>query len=104
MPVHLIPKSPFFLKFPQDGYYNNFLWMGQDGDYGGGQTCSGAGKTIVFNNTIWTPTGKVTECGTSLQNWQSQGNDLGTTASTFPSDQVVLNLARSILGLPAGTA
>ena len=73
--------------------------MGNDGAYGSGQTCSGAGKTIVYNNTIWSPKAAITECGTSLANWQAQGNDVGTTASTYPPDATVLAIARSLLGL-----
>jgi hypothetical protein len=83
-----------------DGYYSNYLWLAADGNYGGGQTCSGAGQTIVFNNTIWSPTGKITECGTSLAQWQAAGNDPGTTGSPYPADGTVLGLARTILGMP----
>ena len=82
-----------------DQYYSNMLYQSQDGAYGSGQTCTGAGKTIVYNNTIWTPTGTVTECGTSLAAWQAQGNDIGTTASKYPADSVVLAEARALLGL-----
>jgi hypothetical protein len=82
-----------------DGYYGNYLYQSKDGNYGGGQTCSGAGKTVVYGNTIWTPTGAVTECGTSLANWQSQGNDVGTVGAPYPTDDVVLGVARKILSL-----
>ena len=87
----------------EDGYYGNYLWIGKDGNYGGGQACKGAGNsiTIVGGNTVWTPTGAVTECGTTLVNWQAAGNDVGTTAAAFPTDATVLALARSILGLQA---
>ncbi len=101
----------------EDGYYNNYLWIGQDGDYGDGQTCSGAGTTFVKNNTVWSPTGevdalvalcastvaaragKLQECGMTLQQWQAKGGDAGTMGSPYPADAVVLNLARTILGL-----
>lgn len=45
------------------GYYDNILYMTQDGTYGNGQTCSGGAATIVRNNTIYSPTGNVSECG-----------------------------------------
>ena len=83
----------------EEGYYNNSLYQGKDGAYGSGQTCSGAGKTIVGNNTIWTPTGTVTECGGSLAAWQAQGNDIGTTASKYPDDSVIIAAARALLGV-----
>jgi hypothetical protein len=38
---------------------SNLLYMTQDGVYGDGETCSGAGETVVFNNTIYSPTGNV---------------------------------------------
>ena len=30
------------------------------------QTCSGGAKTVVHGNTIWSPTGNITECGMQL--------------------------------------
>jgi hypothetical protein len=84
-----------------DAYTGNYLWLTQDGSYGSGQTCSGAGMTIVGGNTIWSPTGAVSECGTTLPQWQAQGNDPGTTAAAWPADSAILTLARSILGMTA---
>ncbi len=85
----------------EDGYYGNSLWIGKDGGYGGGQACKGAADavTIVGGNTVWSPTGAITECGMSLPQWQAAGNDVGTTGSPFPADVTVLALARSLLGL-----
>ncbi len=83
----------------EDGYYSNILYMGKDGSYGGGQTCSGPAATVVYNNTVWTPTGKVTECGMTLAAWQAQGGDPGTTAGVWPDDSVVLAIARNLIGI-----
>eukprot|EP01079_Euglenida_sp_SAG-EU17-18_P010637 gene10638-1933_t len=83
-----------------DGYYNNYLYMAKDGKYGGGQACKGsAGETIVGGNTIWTPTGTVTECGMPLEQYQKQGGDQGTKALPYPEDSEVLQVARKILNL-----
>ena len=83
-----------------DGYYDNYLYLMQDGDYGRGQACKGQpGETIVSGNTVWSPTGKVTECKMSLKDYQKQGGDPGTTAAPHPEDSVVLSLARKILGM-----
>ncbi len=83
-----------------DGYYGNYLWLAKDGNYGSGQACMGqTGQTIVFNNTVWSPTGAITECGMSLAQYQAKGGDPGTTGSPYPADSVVLSLARSILGV-----
>lgn len=75
------------------------MYATNGGNYGSGQTCTGAGATIVGNNTIWSPTGVTTECGMSLAAWQAKGNDAGTVAAAWPADSVVIALARSILGM-----
>lgn len=84
-----------------DSFYSNHVVQTSDGNYGNGQTCSGAGFTTVHDNKIYTPTGAVTECGMSLAAWQAQGGDPGTVAATTPTDDALLALARSALGLPA---
>ena len=89
----ICPALPGF----QDGYYGNYLYLSQDGDYGRGQACTGSAKTVVHGNTVWTPTGNVTECGKSLREWQAEGNDAGTTAAPYPPDHVVLAQARNTL-------
>lgn len=87
-----------------DGYYDNYLYLMRDGDYGHGQTCSGGAKTAVHGNTIWSPTGKITECGKSLADWQAEGNDVGTVASAYPPDAAVLAVVRATLQMQAGYA
>ena len=44
---------------------------------------TGDDKSVMGNNTVYSPTGNVTECGMSLVAWQAQGNDLGTTAHAY---------------------
>ncbi len=85
-----------------DAYHSNILYQMVDGDYGTGQQCVGDsshGATIVFNNTIYSPTGTITECGVSLAAWQAQGHDAGTTAQVWPDDGIILDTARQLLGL-----
>ena len=55
-------------------FYSNNVVLNKDGDYGTGQTCLGDGKTIVRDNKIYTPTGKVIECGKDLAKWQGVWN------------------------------
>lgn len=85
----------------EDGYYGNYLWLGGDGDYGSGQKCTTPGATVVHSNTVWSPTGKITECGMTLAQYQAQGGDPGTVGSPYPTDATVLALARQILNVPA---
>ena len=79
-----------------DMFYNNTVILTKDGDYGHG-ACSGSAMTIVHDNRIYTPTGKVTECGTSLKEWQAKGNDPDTTADVWPSDDELVSATKKLL-------
>lgn len=82
------------------GYYDNILWIAADGNYGEGQQCAiSQGLTIVYNNTVFSPTGRLTECGFPLRVWQKSGHDHDTLGLAYPSDEVILTIARSMLGL-----
>jgi hypothetical protein len=70
----------------------------QSGNYANGQ-CTGPTMVIVGNNSIYTPNGQATECGTSVQNWVAQGHDQGTTVSVYPQDSDLLQWARNVLGM-----
>ena len=80
----------------EDHFFNNSVIMTRDGDYGNPQ-CTDPGKTIVHDNKIYTPNGKVTECGKSLSDWQAIGNDNGTIASTWPDDDTLVQMIRDVL-------
>ena len=84
----------------EDGYYGNYLYMSADGDYGHvRQDGVGSGAPVVHSNTVWSPTGNVTEGGKPLKDFQKEDrrNDPGTTAAPYPDDGVVLAVARQIL-------
>ena len=83
----------------EDYFYNNTVVQTKDGNYGSGQGCSGPGMTVVHDNHIYTPTGKVTECGMSLADWQAKGNDPGTVGSTWPSDDELVMMTQKLLSL-----
>ena len=62
------------------------------------------GSTIVYNNTFFTPTGNVSECGMPLAEWQKvdpANNDVGTMAQAYPSNLTarLIAAARAVLGL-----
>jgi len=67
--------------------------------------CNGTGKSIMGNNTIFSPNGNVSvKCEFSglhsLAEWQAEGNDLGTTASSWNESSIVdevLVRAREVL-------
>ncbi|XP_065183777.1 uncharacterized protein LOC135814571 [Sycon ciliatum] len=86
------------LEGHNDMFYGNTVVLKQDGDYGRG-TCSGPGKTVVHDNKIYTPTGKVTECGKPLAEWQKEGNDKGTTAAPYPPDETLVSAISELLDI-----
>lgn len=86
------------LKGHEDYFFNNTVVMNKDGDYGNGK-CSGDGMTIVHDNRLYNPTGKVTECGMSLADWQAEGNDEGTTADKLPQDDDLVTMIRKLLSV-----
>ena len=57
------------LLFLQDQFYNNRVVMMTDGSYANG-ACSGDAMPIVHDNSVYSPTGAITECGMSLAAWQ----------------------------------
>jgi len=82
----------------EDYFYKNKIIMSGDGTYGHG-TCSGTGKTVVHDNDVYTPNGNVQECGMSLVDWQSKGNDPGSTSNKYPTDEVIVGWITKLLGL-----
>lgn len=68
--------------------------------------CSGDGKTVMGNNTVYTPTGNVTECGVPLAAWQAAGNDAGTVALSYADTTAgaLVALARGKVMVPASAA
>ena len=86
----------------EDYFYNNHVIQNNDGNYANGACTDGDphnAKTIVYNNTIYTPAAHVTECGMTLAEWQAKGNDPMTTANVYPDDATLLGLARNVLGM-----
>lgn len=64
------------------------------GNQVGGPQCKSPGKTIMANNSYYTSDGTISECGTSLEKWQAQGNEKGSTVSKFPTDATIFGWAK----------
>eukprot|EP01116_Phalansterium_solitarium_P023012 TRINITY_DN785_c0_g1_i1.p1 TRINITY_DN785_c0_g1~~TRINITY_DN785_c0_g1_i1.p1 ORF type:complete len:881 (-),score=338.00 TRINITY_DN785_c0_g1_i1:265-2871(-) len=83
----------------EDFFYSNTVVQTRDGNYANG-ACSDPGMTVVYNNTVYSPTGAITECGMSLKQWQAKGNDPGTVAiAGYPTDEQLIAWSRAVLGL-----
>jgi hypothetical protein len=83
------------LEGHEDYFYSNKVIM--TGDELGGFKCSGPGKTVIQNNTYYTSSGDVQECGMSLADWQKQGEDKGSTVMKYPDDDMIIHWARELL-------
>jgi len=66
----------------------------------GGVQCKDA-KTVLKDNSYFTPDGTLTECGGNLSQAQVQGFDVGSTVATTPSDDDILVWASELLGIGA---
>ena len=87
------------LEGHEDYFFNNTLVLLSDGAYGRGQQCQGPGQTVVHDNTVYTPTGNVTECSLPLAEWQAKGFDPGTVAAKYPDDSVLLEAMATLLDI-----
>ncbi len=87
-----------YLDGHEDMFLNNIVALPRDGTYAL-PICSGRGKTIMANNTLYSPSGAISECGTTLANWQAQGNDQGTVAIAYPATLAddMIGFARAVL-------
>jgi len=66
----------------------------------GGVQCKDA-KTVLKDNSYFTPDGTLIECGGNLSQAQVQGFDVGSTVATTPSDDDILVWASELLGIGA---
>ncbi len=77
--------------FPLFQFYNNKVILQQDGAYTSG-ACTGDAMPLVYNNSVFSPTGNISECGMPLAEWQAKGafGRLPVAASRLRSCLVVL--------------
>merc|ERR1711975_10480 len=64
--------------------------------------CTSPGKTVTGQNSYFTSTGEVSECGSSLADWQKKDpkhNDPGSTVSKTPADDTIIGWAKAKLGI-----
>eukprot|EP00051_Salpingoeca_urceolata_P028110 m.485050 g.485050 ORF g.485050 m.485050 type:complete len:808 (-) comp23643_c0_seq1:142-2565(-) len=64
----------------------------------GSLNCAPPGKTILANNSYYTPTGQATECKKPFAEWQKAGNEPGSSVAAIPSDATILGWAKEKLG------
>lgn len=83
----------------EDRFVNSTLVLNSGGSYGSGQCSAGSGQSpvLVGNNSVYTQDGTLSECGVSLQQWQAQGHDLGTTVAVWPQDDDLITQVRAVL-------
>lgn len=52
---------------------------------------------VVHDNQIFTKSGALSVCGTTLERWVAQGHDNGTTCEKWPSDEQIVQWGRDLL-------
>ena len=92
-----ISDSTIQIDGHEDSFYENTVIM--TGVDVGKLRCDPPGKTVVYDNRYYTPTGEITECGMTLEEWQntSPENDPKSTVDTWPTTKYILDLARKKL-------
>jgi hypothetical protein len=90
-------QSPYALPGNQAQHYNNIDIISSDGDYALPVCAPTVPSSILYNNSVYSPTGNISECGVSLATWQAQGHDVGTTAAPYPAAQDVIAWAKAAL-------
>lgn len=81
----------------EDHFQNNKVVM--TGTKVGSFTCDGVGMPVLGNNQYFTPTGAATECKMPLEQWQAKGHDKGSTVAKTPSDDAIISMAKTVLGM-----
>lgn len=60
---------PYALPGHEARHTGNMDILDSDGDYSK-PVCAGTGMSILGNNSVYSPTGAITECGVTLKAWQ----------------------------------
>jgi hypothetical protein len=82
----------------EDTFRNNVAVMLNDGAYAK-PICTGQGASVSGNNTIYSPTGNITECGMSVAAWQALGHDVGTIViGRLPTDAELMAAGKAAVG------
>jgi len=81
----------------EDSFFNNSCYMNVARDYA--SWAAGGARPVMHDNKVFAPGARATENGRSIASWQAEGHDLRTTVDEIPSDDVVLAMAREVLGM-----
>eukprot|EP01083_Nonionella_stella_P316553 1148432_1 len=76
-------------------FRNNSVVFRGSGGYK--STCIDVPGFVAMGNSLYNPTGKMNVCNTTLEQWVQSGHDPGTTISTMPKDEDVIQWAKDIL-------
>lgn len=83
--------------------FTNATCILNDKDSGYASDCGLDFGQHVYGNKVYTSSGDASVCGTTLSKWVAEGHDPGTTVGKWPSDQVVIDAARQMLGMTSNT-
>jgi len=60
--------------------------------------CVGKTPMNISGNAIYTDSGTMEVCGTTLKNWVAQGHDHGTTIQKWPTDEELIKMGLAAIG------
>ena len=84
-----------------DGHEDNFSGnkVVVTGTTVGSPNCEAPGKTVMGNNSYYTSTGEISECGGTLEQWMAKGNEVGSSVAKTPKDATIIGWAAEKLGI-----
>lgn len=78
-----------------DGFYGNKCLVRSGEGYK--SDCNLETGWVVHSNQVYSSSGDLKACGTTLSKWLAQGHDKGTTISKWPSDEELIQWGRDLL-------
>jgi len=85
------------LQGHEDYFYGNKAVL--TGTNVGGPQCNDPTKTVMHDNSYYTSTGDIQECGKSLGDLIKAGGEKGSMVAKIPADDVIIGWAKEKLGM-----
>eukprot|EP00912_Choanoflagellata_sp_UC4_P000575 UC4_evm2s355 len=83
------------LVIPPTSFYDNQCIFRES--YGSDCGVAAGPGWEVHNNSVYSSSGSLNVCGTTLQKWVASGHDHGTTIARWPSDKEIVAMGRKTL-------
>jgi len=81
-----------------DGFFNNSCVFRNNYPSDCFQPGHGVGWE-VHDNKVFSASGQLNVCGTTLSQWVAGGHDHGTTIAKWPTDEILVQAGKQVLGI-----